>query len=52
MFSDANTTAVAQVVSLIRVNVKRAGTPARNEKRDGSKLVRRWRATGAAACEA
>ena len=33
MFNDANTTAVAHVLSLVRVNATRAGTPARNVSR-------------------
>ncbi len=35
MFKDAKTTDVAHVFSLVRVNVSRAGTPARNVRRDG-----------------
>ena len=38
IFRDATTTDVAHVFSLVRVKVSRAGTPARNVSRDGSKL--------------
>src|SRR3989442_12731687 len=38
-FNDANTTAVAHVLSLVLTNVMRAGTPARNTRRSGLKLA-------------